>query len=232
MIILSWKRPANLEIILNKYCAYEEIDQIIVSQGHKDYSVRYNHPKVTIINDSQLNASYGLNLRYLNGLSASNDRVIYTDDDELVEREMFLRVIEEYEKNPNRIVGIVGRKIDGYENFKNESGNDIVLTKFLITNKEILRLYFVLFPFFYDIFKKGIPFGNGEDILLSLIAREFYNQENFTVGNFSDMKEIDTHGIGCNTWAGHFEHRADLCRYWIENEDLIQSIINNYKIGL
>jgi hypothetical protein len=242
MVILSWMRPRNVERLLAQYVEYPEVDEILVSHGNKDFPINFNHPKrnkVSIINDTKLNnanpkglVSYGLNLRYLNGLSARNGRIIYTDDDELVEREAFLKVIAEYEKNPNRIAGIVGRPINGYEDFKNETGNEIILTKFLIINKEVLRLYFVLFPFFHDIFKKATPFGNGEDILLSLIAREFYEEENIAVGSFSDMKPLDTFGVGCDTWKGHLEYRAELCRYWIENENLLKSMIRNYKRGL
>ena len=235
MVILSWMRPRNVEQLLTRYVEYPEIDEILVSCGNKDFPINFNHPKrnkVSIINDVELNNSYGLNLRYLNGLAARNESIIYTDDDELVEREVFLKVIAEHEKKPNRIVGIVGRPINGYEDFKNQLGNEIILTKFLITNKEVLRLYFVLFPFFHDIFKKATPFGNGEDILLSLIAREFYKEENIAVGSFSDMEPLNTHGVGCDTWGGHLGYRAELCRYWTENENLLKSIINNYKRGL
>ena len=232
MIILSWKRSSNFKTILDEYCKKPNVDEIIISQGHKDFPVKYDDPKVTVINDTNLNNSYGLNLRFLNGLSARNNSLIYTDDDVLVKRLSFKKVTDAYEKNPNRIAGIAGRPINGYEDFKNEVGNEIILTKFLITNKEVLRLYFVLFPFFHDIFKKATPFGNGEDILLSLIAREFYKEENIAVGSFSDMKPLNTHGVGCDTWEGHIGYRAELCRYWIENKSLIESVIMNYKIGL
>ena len=48
---------------------------------------------------------------------------------------------------------------------------DIVLTRLLVCDKELCNLFFKCKPLVENIYREGTPYGNGEDIVFSFIAK-------------------------------------------------------------
>ena len=79
LIILNWKRPTNIK---DKILPYIEnnylIDEIIISHGREDTIFEYQSPVKNIIHrdDSELNNTFGLSLRFLAALTSKNKFII------------------------------------------------------------------------------------------------------------------------------------------------------------
>lgn len=246
LILLHWKRPIQQIIALaNYYSQFKKIDEIIISQGHKEHIVvreEINHllkrpEKIQLYDDSNLNEAYGLFLRFIRGASAKHENIIYVDDDLLVKKSAVDNGMKAYELLYPRIVGGEGRTCESYNTFDPEDGLrvysivrygkcDIVLTKYLIMPKQVIDSFFILLPFFYDLLKKGKPWGNAEDILISLIATENFGEQNVAIGGetiyFSEIGSQE--GICC--WDGHSDFRSEVINFWRDNISTIKQILN------
>ena len=231
--LLNWKRKSNTIHIVNNMVKFNCINEILISNGNKKYSVKktdfIKSNKIKIYNDFAINDIYGLDLRFINGLRSKNANIIIIDDDIKIEENELKKIIEEYKKNKNRIVGKWGRNIKNGYKFKDCYNNvDVVLTKLLICNKKLFNLFFICKPLIEHIYKTGVPYGNGEDIFLNFISSIYFNNKNFCLRvKTNKLPEMD---FGVGTWKGHLNYRKRLCNYLIKNENKFIKFINCLKI--
>ena len=233
VILLNWKRPKNIIQIISEIHKVSCINEIIVSNGHSKTILDLpQFSKVKCINDVANNDIHGLNLRFVRAKEAQNQKVIIMDDDILITPINILKVINIYEKNPNRIVGLEGRMIN--ENTKNTYSNTnkcychIILTRFLICDKMLCTLFFKCMPLIEDIYKLGKPYGNGEDIVLSIIATIYYKQLNYQTNKVIHYINLpDPYSI--HSTANHKEYRNLLCNILKKRIMHFNEIINRNK---
>jgi hypothetical protein len=236
LIILNFKRPQNTIKIVNNMINFKFINEIIISNGDNKNAVNYINTKVKIYNDYQkVNSIYSLDLRFICGLRATNENIIIIDDDILITENELNKLILEYNSNPNRIVGTFGRNINKGNAFKpaywikDEYGEvDIVLTKLLICNKKLCSLFFICKPLIEHIYKKGKPYGNGEDIFFSFIASIYYKKRNFTVKNITTKELSQNNAISSN--LNHLLYRNELSSYLVKNHHIFDKFIRNLKM--
>ena len=227
LVILNWKRPQNVVEIVNKMKQYSCIDEIIISNGNKEHAVKMKHRKIKVYDDSILNGKYGLDLRFIRGLSARNYDIIMIDDDLYVEEPELRKLIAEYERNKNRIVGKWGRPLDNKPyKVANIYGNvDIVLTRLLIFQKQLCYLFFKCKPLIEHIYKKGIPYGNGEDIFLSIITGIYFKNKHYAMKSIK-VTELPERKVGIHSNKYHKSYRTTLCSYLYRNIPLFQKYIS------
>lgn len=236
VILLNWKRPNNVITIVNGLQQYSFIEEIIVSNGHPKNQLLFKHlNKVKCYNDSKLNSIYGLDLRFLRGLNAKTNKLIILDDDLLIDCNNLTKLVTVYENNPTRIVGFEGRNMDGdghyYKAPKNSTICDIVLTRLLVCDKELCNLFFKCKPIVENLYKEGVPYGNGEDILFSFIAKLFYKINNHTLLPTLYVNELSNQ-YSINSGKQHISYRKSLCSFLKKNIHLFEEIIycsNNEK---
>ena len=80
-IILSYNRPHNLNKSIPKLIEIDNIDEIIILHGHKDYVNYIYHPKVRNIDDWEENEKYYTFKRFKNAYLANNECILFLDDD-------------------------------------------------------------------------------------------------------------------------------------------------------
>lgn len=231
LIILNYKRPQNTIQIVDKMKRYTFIDEIIISNGNSDASVNYTDSKVKIYNDyTDLNNIYSLDLRFVCGLRAKNEDIIIIDDDVLIEEGELHKIVMEYNKNPRRIVGTFGRNIiDNKYIVKNAFEEcDVVLTKLLLCKKKLCSLFFVCKPLIEHIYKKGIPYGNGEDIFFSFIVNIYYKNRNYCVSRVSTKELAQNDAISHN--SKHLPYRNELSSYLKTNYDMFNTFISGLNL--
>jgi hypothetical protein len=230
LIILNWKRPHNVIQIIKKLHNHQSITEIIISNGHPNSILTFSEfNKVKSINDIVNNEYYGLDLRFLRGSQAINNKLIIMDDDILIDHDNLTKMLLYYEENPNIIVGIEGRDMEherhyGKTLWKSEKC-DIVLTRLLVCDKVLCELFFKCKPLVENIYREGIPYGNGEDICLSFIAKIFYNINHHSI--ICSVYTIDLpnhHSIHSNNM--HIPYRKKLCEYLKLNKELFNNIIH------
>tara|TARA_Y100000816_G_C25997824_1_gene521255 strand:+ start:128 stop:844 length:717 start_codon:yes stop_codon:yes gene_type:complete len=232
--LLNWKRKNNVILIVNNIVNFDCINEILISNGDMKHSVKkidfIESDKIKIYDDWIINNDYGLDLRYVNALRAKNDDIIITDDDIQISENELNKLIVEYEKNKNRILGKWGRNIiDGKYICKDVYDNvDIVLTKLLICKKKLFYHFFICKPLIEDIYKTGIPYGNGEDIFLNFIANIYFNNKGFCLEvETKDLPQYDTSVSGNK---GHHPYRKKLCDHLTKNKQKFIEFINNLEI--
>jgi hypothetical protein len=229
MIILNWKRPNNVINIITALHDYPYVTSIIVSNGHPNNQLFFkDFKKVVCFNDSKLNLVYGLDLRFIRGLSAQTDKLIIIDDDIVVDHNNLTKLLNNYEKNPNRIVGYEGRNMESdthyYKSPPKSQYCDIVLTRLLVCDKMLCNLFFKCKPIIEHIYREGKPYGNGEDILLSFIGKIYYNvNKHYLVSNIVVTELPNQYSI--NGHNNHIPYRKNLCSFLKLYIDLFKEII-------
>ncbi len=231
--ILNWKRKRNVIFIVNNMVKFDLINEILISNGNKEHSLQKNDfiqsDKIKIYDDWIINNNYGLDLRYINALRAKNDNIIIMDDDIDISENELNRLIDEYKKNQNRIVGNWGRNIRNGYNVNHVYNNvDVVLTKLLICKKKLFNLFFICKPLIENIYKTGIPYGNGEDIFFSFITNIYLNNKGFCLKIKTEQLPEGDCSVSGN--KDHFKYRVQLCDFLIKNESKFITFINNLKI--
>jgi len=175
LLINSWKRPDNIYKIIERQKDYPIIGEIIVFNNNKEVSLSYCHDKVKIVN---CNTDFGLRTRWANGLLASNDCLVFQDDDLIAKPEAFDSIWNSFCNNPHRVYCAWGRNLDEKGNYslKNCYGEvDICLTCLASIPKDLVgflveseRLFFRRNNLSYSKLNKWGYHGNmnGEDIFL------------------------------------------------------------------
>ena len=136
-----------MQEIINKIYEYPFIDEIIINNGHPNSILTFtDFSKIISLDDTLNNQYYGLDLRFLRGNCAKNNKLIFMDDDILIDQENLIKMLVQYEKNPGKIVGIEGRNMEherhyGKVPYKSKEC-DIVLTRLLVCDKELCNLFF------------------------------------------------------------------------------------------
>jgi hypothetical protein len=228
LIILNWKRPDNVISIVNNMCNFEYINEILISNGNEEDAVKIIKEKVKIFNHSNINIIYGLDRRFLCTLYSKNDNVIIIDDDVFIENSEMLKVIQEYEKNKCRIVGIFGRGMvnDLYQYGEVYGEVDIVITRLIVFQKKLARLFFSIKPLIEHLYKEGNPYGNGEDIFFSFISSIYYKNKHYSLKDIK-ITELPQGDCAVHNGKGHLEYRQKLTKYLYTNRSFFEHIINS-----
>ena len=234
LIILNWQRPMNVIEIINNMHTFKNIDEIIISNGNKRTSINMTQlpeRNIKIFNDYEENDTYGLDLRFVNGLRANNDNIIIIDDDVKIDESELNKVIDVYNADKNRIVGIFGRIItDGKYTFKDIYGNvDIVLTRLVICQKKLCNLFFLCKPIVEPIYKTGVPYGNGEDIFLSFITSIYFKNSNYCVEDVITTT-LNEGKCAISKKPNHQNYRNMLWKYLISHKNKFETLINYVKL--
>ena len=180
-------RPRNIQetSLLPTMLEHELITEVLLLHSNPPTAFHYEHPKVRNINATLENAKMGLSLRFwFCGTEATNEWVILVDDDMLIPRETFDSITNEFAQNTHRIVGIFGRTWsywmhqgiigNGYNTRRIKGEAEVVLTKLMIMERDICPYFHRYSHLMDDIVADSVPFWNGEDIFMSLVANHVY----------------------------------------------------------
>ena len=231
--LLNWKRKKNAIQIINKLISFELIDEIIVSNGNVEHAIKTEDyiktDKVKLFDDSKYNKNYSLELRFLNGIRAKNENIVIMDDDILINEDEFNKLVNLYKNDKDRIIGIFGRKTDKeYDPIHRYGEVDMALTRLLLVQKKICQLFFICNPLIEDIYKKGIPYGNGEDIFFSFIANIYFNKKTYC--EKTEIENLDPCNCAISSNGNHVSYRNELCKELSKRRLLIENFIKNINL--
>lgn len=187
VVLMNHARPRNLQksSLLPTLLENEHITEVLLLHSNPPNAFVYDHPKVRNINATRENAEMGLSLRFwFCGQSSSNDWNLIVDDDMLIPPSTLNALIEEYAKNPHRIVGVYGRMwsrlyktglfTHGYNTHNVKGPAEVVLTKVMLMERHICSHFHFFSSLVDDITADSHPHWNGEDIFMSLVANHIY----------------------------------------------------------
>lgn len=217
-VILNWKRPVNVARIVDGWRAGGIVTEAIVWNNNADVPLpKMNGAKV--INVAQ---DLGLYTRFAAACLATNDGVLIQDDDLELPTDSLARLYDAWQHEPDILHGIFGRapKPDGSyaRNINGNAAVPIVLTRVLLAHRRYAAKFFEVAPRFADRQRTSQPFGNGEDIVFSYVARQASGRLN-RVHKLPVTELPAPHSIHGRNWQRHIEHRSQLlraCESWLQ----------------
>ena len=196
IVILNYNRPDNIKnTILPQLSKYKIVNEIIISHGN--ISTYFSTPEYINIKhfyDSDKNEKLGVSLRFERGIEASNDCVLFIDDDKLPSEEYVNTLYSKFIKDPIQIIAMEKRFISptGYfyylpklkrllhdKPFFSIFYKRIVLTQVMMTNKKCCQDFLDnKFKIENITTKKTVkPIWNGEDIIFNVIFIKKYRKK-------------------------------------------------------
>jgi hypothetical protein len=215
VIMLNWKREANVINNINHYMSYGLVKEIIVFNNNPASNLKnIGNNKVTIIESSR---NLGLYPRYAAAGLARSSCVLHCDDDLFIPEETVNGLYHHWLNNQEICHGLEGRRIGREYNTANVIGDaHVILTRCLMVSKFNCLSAYGFTPWFEDL--PGEPRGNGEDIILSYVsmynsgrlnrthACTYHNYRNY-IRN-SDGSSDSIH----QTYPDHLRHRTEVVR--------------------
>jgi len=160
-ILVSYRRQSVLPRIFESLRATAGVTEIIVWNNNDEAPLR-SEDGIVVINASRNFRAYA---RYAAALLAANDRILFQDDDVVIEPAVLEHLDGELQADPRRIYGIIGRNLeDGRYTGTAATGEvDIVLGQCMLFARELLASV-------YGDMLRLSPMARGDDIAFSLLT--------------------------------------------------------------
>jgi Glycosyl transferase family 64 domain len=205
VVLMNHGRPYMIQksTLIPTLLEHENIDEILLCHSNPKTKFQLVQPKVKNIDATEMNKKIGLALRFHYCQDAKNPWVIIVDDDQEVTANAIDQLLSEFNDNPRRIVGRYGRGYSywsapsryGYNTDTLLGDVEVVLTKFMILERQLCYKFFNYAHVINDILPESKPLWNAEDIFMSLTANHVYKVPLYgPYNNYAmplDVKEAD-----------------------------------------
>jgi len=218
ILIMSWKRPENVNRIIEQYNNYKVIDEIIVWNNNPNLFV--SNCELTKVKAINCNQDFGLDTRFIGSLLSKNRCLITHDDDILVSEPNIENLVSHFNQDHTRIYTYQGRNpVDGkysycdrgrVENVTQPTEAKITLTRVACFDKLYAAEYAKLSDvIFYDVDKNL----NGEDIAFSYLTTHLSGKLPLVLpladkAGYTELPATVESKISTKT--GYLERRTDL----------------------
>ena len=219
VIILNWRRFANVRAILDTYTRYRRVAEIIVWNNNPDLTFTYSHPKVRSVNSDEL----GLSTRWAAALLASHGCIIVADDDLIAEEDTIDRLIEWWQGDPDRVYTLHGRNPTAGNDYgvhvdhvRQPTEAVMHLTRLACLDRRHVPHYFIALE---ELDLRIDPAnGGGEDIVMSFALTRATGKRPLVVpGSYRDLLAPD--GIA-NRYGSQRRRRTLImrrCQAWLDD---------------
>ncbi|PWU19812.1 MAG: hypothetical protein C5B50_05130 [Verrucomicrobia bacterium] len=166
LLLLNWKRLANVRRILAAQAGYREVAEILVFNNNSSAPFDYSHPKVRFLNAS---ADFGLRARWILAALAKSECLIFQDDDILLPASTVGGFIGAVAADRRRAYSLHGRNPGRNGTYRADLAFgevEIILTRAAAIHAELVPLIFQAEQAFHAAGFQ-LPLNNGEDIFLS-----------------------------------------------------------------
>jgi glycosyl transferase family 64 len=219
VVMLSWKRPANIARVVDDLLAHAVVDDITVWNNNPQCALSL--PAAVRVIDSP---DLGLYTRFAAGCLARHEMVFVQDDDLLLSPGTLDALHRHALGEPDVLHGIFGRAPTAagrYARLLEGSGQvPIVLTRALVCARRYCAKFFEHVHRFDELQRDSVPYGNGEDIIFSYLAMKESGRMNRI--HALPVLELPAEQSIFERSAGHFEHRTRImqaCQRWLEGRE-------------
>lgn len=212
VVLLSWKRPKNIPIILNKLYEVKRIDEIILWNNNPKLILKYTHPKLQVINSSY---NFGTITRYCLAGLLKNDNIMFQDDDLFYTEKQIEKMFSEYIKDTSRIYGPIGRVLENFKYIKKNSWGDvdIIIGRTTIFHKRHLYKFFKYLGSWNSVFE--------DDILFSLSMKKKHKAVD--IGEINELPNINA----LSKRPTHLDSRQEMVDYCLKNIPGLRKILSS-----
>ncbi len=204
-VLLNWKRPEGVEKICKHLLQSDLIGEIIIWNNNADMSMSFDNEKTRIINCSE---DFGLFTRFAAASLSKYPCILYHDDDIMAPETTLKELFKHWQKQPYSCHTSFGRNPKNGQYSKNTQYGpvEISLTRYVLIHRAVCVHALSKVPLFDDI--RGIPVGNGEDIILSYAAMDYSGKLNRAYKlETKDLYHKDEHAIS-HRFPEHDAHRS------------------------
>lgn len=212
VIILSHKRSHNLKKSIPILTKYKNINEIIILHSNDEHFIKHKQKKVKDIKDYENNKKLFTLRRFLHTDNCKNDAILLLDDDIIPSKQLLLKMLTEYDKNPVNCYGVFSRLCDksGYHTMTFNS--NMVLTPILLSSKVIFSTVWKAMLEDKEKLKKVIEQrGNGEDIFFMNMFQKIYEQKPIVISGKYRMLDTSK-GYSTTYPLQHYKVRNDFCK--------------------
>lgn len=212
-VLLSWKRPQNLPVVIESLRAIRHIAEIVVWNNNPEHKLVIDEPDVLVINAPK---NYKCFARYCVAPLASHNDLWFQDDDVCLAPEQFNLLLRHYLSNPARIYGCRGRAIENgrYVAAERYGDVDIIIGQTLMFHRSLLAGLFGAVG--------KLPPIEEDDIAFSLSLGRKHRAVH--VGKLRDLGMSDAAAL--HKQSGHFARRQNAVevygRYFAQRRSEIQ----------
>jgi len=210
LVSLHWKRTENTHLIVDGLKNHPLISEVIVWNNNSETHLKCSEG-IRVVNSSD---DFGLNTRFAAALLAANDCILTVDDDIFPHKDTVSELFRCWQDEPDVLHTLHGRAPTQENTYAVDvlaSGDyaeaEISLTRCTMYHKQHASRYFLIQPQVRD--REHSTPNNGEDIILSYIARSISGKMN-RVYSFSSSELHAPHAI--HHRSGHREYRTHLMR--------------------
>ena len=209
VVILNFKRPHNVETLVETIRSYPEIDDILVAHGREDTYREF--AGCTNLTQFDENEEFGGARRFFVARRCRHDAVLFLDDDTVPSAGLVRRLHRAYRRDPIGLYGPIVRRCDsgGYQT-KGFASYNIVLTPCLLTSKRVVGADVDGFGT-YEAFLRRTH-GNGEDLSLNHFLWTRWRKRPTRVGSPKDLRQLDTVTGAYSNKPAHWSQRNEFCQ--------------------
>jgi hypothetical protein len=211
VVSLHWKRTDNTRLISQTLVKNPNVSEVIVWNNNPDVDTVDCVDGVTVVNSSK---DLGLNTRFAAAVLSANDCILTIDDDILPHSETVDALYSAWKQSPEIIHTLHGRKPTATNEYAEDARGGkpfteapISLTRCTMYHRKYAATYFEVEPRVRE-FNHDTK-HNGEDILLSYIARA-HSGKDVRVYDLPASELPAPHAI--HGRAGHRQYRTLLMR--------------------
>lgn len=219
-VILNWKRPANVQRIVEGWLAGGLVTEAIIWNNNA------SEPLGPIAGAKIINAGQDLGLytRFAAACLAQHECLLLQDDDLELPSASLAALHTAWQADTAVLHGVFGRASRPDGSYARPVQGDmhvpIVLTRVLLADRRYAARFFDVAVRFASIQQEALPEGNGEDILFSYTVRSESGRLNRVHGvPVTELPSPDS--IHRRNWQAHIAHRTRLlraCEAWLQEQ--------------
>ena len=188
------------------------IKEIVILNGHKDYKVKFNNSKIKSIDNWVDNDKYYLLRRYKNVNYCKYDNILLLDDDLYPTQELMDDLSNNYLLDKKNIYGSYKRLCSKKGYYTKSKNYNYILPGLCLTSKEVINNI-------WKNIKKNTEFmnlvieqkGNCEDLLFNYEFNKIYKKNpKYIKGKFISLDKEN--GFYTNNTKKHLEIRNNFCQ--------------------
>lgn len=223
VLVMNWKRPANLKRIVTALDSYDEVKDIVLVHNRREsyFNLSSEWTKVVEVPNFSMHDRYGMRSRLKVCLMGESTWVLMLDDDLILQRAAVQDLVKAKRNHPNRIIGFYGRafsdpKDPRYNGTEAGPGEQpIIIGRVMMTDTRFCSATLRMTSPLDDLAYSAVTKWGAEDIYMSLIATKMSGRLNlvlpFTEDQIQEMKPGSTRNA-ISRGAGHYVFRDEFVR--------------------